>query len=219
MPSIPDYSWPSNEPWIRAAMVMSLDGSVVDHHGRSAGVSSPEDHEFFLGMRRTSDVVLVGAGTVRAESYKGSRVPIAIVSNSGHLPADLPLLAGANDDQPRPILYTSSDAARRLAPNPRVDVTRAGEDHVSIRRVIADLAERGLVRITCEGGPRLLGALVDAGLLDELRVSVVARFTGTQTPLVPTGTAGRRLRLVGAHREGLTAFLTFLAGDSSSSRS
>jgi riboflavin biosynthesis pyrimidine reductase len=73
-----------------------------------------------------------------------------------------------------PIVVTTADApVLRLATvRELVDVIEAGVGTVDLGAAVAALAERGLMRILCEGGPTLLGQLVDAGLVDELCVTV-----------------------------------------------
>ena len=54
--------------WLRANMVASLDGAAtVD--GRSGGLSNEADQQVFAMLRAHADVILVGAGTARAEGY------------------------------------------------------------------------------------------------------------------------------------------------------
>ena len=55
-------------PWVRANMVMSLDGAA-SLLGRSGGLSGEADRQVFAMLRAITDVILVGAGTVRAEKY------------------------------------------------------------------------------------------------------------------------------------------------------
>src|SRR6187551_614176 len=58
---------------VRVNFVSSIDGSAT-HDGLSGGLSGAADKRRFELLRRTSDVVLVGAGTVRAEGYGPMRV-------------------------------------------------------------------------------------------------------------------------------------------------
>ncbi len=70
------YAYPADlaAPFVRVNFVSSADGAVtVD--GRSGGLGSDADHRVFGMLRQLADVVLVGAGTVRAENYRGARRP------------------------------------------------------------------------------------------------------------------------------------------------
>ncbi len=63
------YRWPEG-PWLRTMMVMTLDGATVGADGLSGSISGAADKRVFMEARRLADVVLVGAGTIRAERYK-----------------------------------------------------------------------------------------------------------------------------------------------------
>ncbi|MGH1525937.1 dihydrofolate reductase family protein [Leifsonia sp. L25] len=67
------YSDGAGNPWLRVNFVSSIDGAAT-RQGLSGGLSDDADHRVFDILRRLCDVVLVGAGTVRAEGYGPMRV-------------------------------------------------------------------------------------------------------------------------------------------------
>jgi riboflavin biosynthesis pyrimidine reductase len=82
--------------------------------------------------------------------------------------------------------------------------------------VLAALADRGLTRVLCEGGPALFGALLAAGRVDELCLSLAPQLVGGDAGRIVTGAAldaPRRLGLasVVAHDDGL--LLRYRTGD------
>jgi riboflavin biosynthesis pyrimidine reductase len=122
----------------------------------------------------------VGAGTVRAEEYRPSRLPIAIVSSRLDLDPTSPLLAEA--EHPTIVLTVASAGADRisaLAAAPSTEVVVCGETHVDLSIALANLRGRGLSHVLCEGGPTLLGALAAADLLDELCVTLSPLLAGS----------------------------------------
>ena len=165
------YAYP-RERWLRANFVTSADGAAyVD--GRSGGLSSAGDKRVFGILRVLADVVLVGAGTARAEEYKPARrrpslaalregrpatAPIALVTRTLGLNLASPLFTEAPPDA-RTIVITcaASDAELRAAAAKVADVIVAGEETVDLAAALAALADRGLSRVLCEGGPHLLG--------------------------------------------------------------
>ena len=171
-------------PVVRGGMVLSADGAAA-HAGSSRPLSPRADREVFRTLRAVADVVLVGAGTARAEAY--GRIPVradraawrrerglteaprlAVVSHSLDLP-DAVLDA-------RPVVVTCASAPLgRVAGH---DVVVAGERDVDLAAALAGLRERGLARVLCEGGPALLGDLVAAGLLEELCLTVSPLLAG-----------------------------------------
>lgn len=167
---------------VRANMIATLDGSAQGPDGRSRSINGPADWRVFRVMRAVADVVLVGAGTARAEGYTPLTVPadlreartargqapgleLAVVTVSGDLP---PGLRGT--DRPPHVVVPQAcpriDALRAEVGADRVVV--AGAATVDLPRALAALAARGLTRVLAEGGPRLLTDLVQAELVDEL---------------------------------------------------
>ena len=203
------YAMPAD--CVRANMVMSLDGaSAVD--GKVRPLSSPDDLALLRLLRALADVVLVGAGTVRAEGYGRFRlepeldelraelgVPghpaLAIVTGSLDLRPDAPVFA---DTSITPLLVTTATAAsRRTTEGWNAETVVAGEDRVDVTELLDILRSRGLRRVLCEGGPQLLSQLVTADQLDELCLTLSPRLVGPQPlPSTWTGTAVRNLRLV-----------------------
>lgn len=187
-------------PWVRANFVASADGAATAQ-GRSGGLSGEADRQVFSVLRSLADVIVAGAGTVRAEKYRPVRAseawgelrhgraptpPIAVVTRLLGLDADGPLLAGAPPHARTIVLTThAAPADHRAAAASHADVVVAGDDLLSPEAIIGALAERGHRRILIEGGPHLLGQIAAAGLLDELCLTV--------SPLLAGGRAGRIL--------------------------
>lgn len=195
------YRWPAPTAGasavVRANMISSLDGgSTVD--GRSAGLGNAADEHLFTLLRDLAEVILVGAGTVRAERYGGIRLdptrsarrrrwglpadppPIAVVTGRG-LDTRSPLFT----DTAVPPIVITTEAVADLVPK-GVPVIIAGHDRVNLSDAIGSLAATGYGRIHCEGGPALLAALAAAGLLDECCLTISPLMLGsTATALLP----------------------------------
>jgi riboflavin biosynthesis pyrimidine reductase len=191
---------PGRSSAVRANMIATLDGAAQGPDGRSRSINGPADWRVFRVMRAVADVVLVGAGTARAEGYTPLAVPadlrearaargqdpdlqLAVVTVSGELP---PGLRGT--DRP-PYVVTSRacpvlDVLRAEVGPDRVVV--AGGATVDLPAALAALAQRGLTRVLAEGGPRLLTDLAQAGLVDELCL--------TSSPLVVAGPGLRAMQ-------------------------
>ena len=80
------YAFPARRPWVRANMVSTLDGTMRGPDGSSRSISTPADQRVFALARRDADVILVGAGTIRAEDYRPSVRTVAIVTRRLDLP-------------------------------------------------------------------------------------------------------------------------------------
>lgn len=195
------YAYP-RERWLRANMVSSADGAAyVD--GRSGGLSGPDDKRIFGVLRALADVVLVGAGTARAEEYRPAlRRPSLAALRTGRpeTPAialvtralDLDLTASLFTDTPpdaRTIVITcaAADAELRAATAKVADVIVAGEETVDLPAALTALSDRGLRQVICEGGPHLLADLTAGGLLDELCLSLSPMLAGPGASRIVAG--------------------------------
>ena len=134
---------------------------------QSTPSGGPGDKRVFGALRSLADVVLVAAGTVRAEHYGPSTIPIAVVTRSANLDWQSPFFSDAKS---RPIVLTVDDAPKDNLEHAAevADIVRAGTGSVDLGRAVAELGARGFGHVLAEGGPTLNGQLALAGLLDEL---------------------------------------------------
>ncbi|QXJ20542.1 pyrimidine reductase family protein [Actinomadura graeca] len=194
------YAYPGHGPFLRANMVASLDGAA-QRDGLSGGLGGEADRALFSLLRGLADVVIVGAGTVRAEGYGPVRPddgwggvrdgrapvpPLAIVSRSLDLDLDAPVFTEA---AARTIVLApaAADPARLRAARERAEVIVAGEASLDFTAAVRELEARGHRRMLCEGGPAVLGGLVEAGLLDELCLTLSPRLIGGRPTRILNG--------------------------------
>jgi len=182
---------------VRVNMILSLDRAPV-FGGLSGPLSNPTDHNLLVALRGYADVVLVGAGTVRAERYGPVRLspaqraerldrwgitdipPVAVVTRTGQLPASL-----FAEPTQRPLLVTTTEVAhRRRELRERADLLLAGATVVDLSGALERLAARGFHRVLCEGGPTLLDEMIAADLVEEMCLTI--------SPTLAAETAGRR---------------------------
>ncbi|WP_030939896.1 pyrimidine reductase family protein [Streptomyces sp. NRRL S-646] len=191
-------------PWLRANMVSTLDGAA-QHDGRSQPISSAADMRIFGTLRGLADVVVVGAETVRQEGYRPARAraefaelrqaagqppapAIAVVSASLDLDFSLPLFTS-------PVVPTLVLTGAAAAPDRVAAAEKAGArvviagDGVGVEpaRAVRALGDLGYTRLLTEGGPRLLGQLVAAGVLDELCLAVSPMLTAGDAQRIAGG--------------------------------
>jgi riboflavin biosynthesis pyrimidine reductase len=185
----------AGRPGVRLNMISSLDGATtVD--GLSGGLGGPADHRVFAVLRGLADVVLVAAGTVRAEGYGPSKLPLAIVTRSCALELDSPLFT----DGARPMVLTVASAPpdRVAAARAVADVLIAGERSVDLPAALHLLGQAGYRRVLAEGGPSLNAQLAAADLIDELCLTIAPCLIGGDSRRIlsgpPTGMAGFALR-------------------------
>lgn len=186
------YSTPGGR-WVRCNMVSTLDGAANGEDGRTGSINTGADHVVFDLLRALSDVVVIGAGTVRTEGYSALTVPpewqatraalglaptlpLVIATRSGDVPPTV-----RNSDRGRIMLATVESAPgleeARAALGPE-HVLVCGDDEVDIGRLLHLLESRGLEQVLTEGGPSLLGSFLTADVLDELCFTIVPRLVG-----------------------------------------
>jgi 5-amino-6-(5-phosphoribosylamino)uracil reductase len=203
-------------PWLRANMVATLDGAA-QHEGRSQPISSAADMRIFGTLRALADVVVVGAETVRREGYRPARAraefaalrraagqapapAVAVVSAALDLDFSLPLFTSPL--VPTLVLTGAAAPADRVAAARKAGarVVVAGDGvGVDPVRLVQALADLGHTRLLTEGGPRLLGQLVAAEVLDELCLTVAPLLTAGDAQRIAGGPAipvPQRFRLV-----------------------
>ncbi|MHA3724434.1 pyrimidine reductase family protein [Leucobacter sp. HY1910] len=216
-----------DHPGLRMNFVSSIDGAVT-RDGLSGGLSGAADKRLFGLLRRVCDVVLVAAGTVRDEGYTAMRVdqasarwreahgkpahPVfAIASRSLDLDPESPIFTDA--PVPPILLTTAASAARAHLFEGRAEVVVAANDagdRVDGARAAAALRARGLTRILCEGGPTFFGALIDAGAVDELCLTIEPSLEAGDARRIATGPAtARDMQLARVLRSGSTLLLRY----------
>ncbi len=171
MPDLDSFIAALTEPraGIRAVMVSSVDGRATIAD-RVGGLTGPADQRLLLSLREHAAAVMVGGATVRAEGYDR-------------------LL----DDAAR-----ERRTAHGLPPEPEfMVVTRSGPPLPE--RIAALRARHPGGAIVCEGGPTLLGVLVEQHLLEELVLVVSPLLVGDDTQhyaLAHAAELGTELRLL-----------------------
>jgi riboflavin biosynthesis pyrimidine reductase len=227
VPVKPDYTSldlppaPPDRPYVLINMVMSVDGKVVIE-GTEKGIGSKTDQRLMRELRVNADVVLNGAGTLRAsgtssrlgdESLEALRLkrgkpraPVAaVLSRSGRLPLERAFFTARDFDA---VVYLSEDAPadRRdaiAATGRPVHLLPAGSE---VRVMLAHMRrELGAEVLLVEGGPTVNAELFDLGLVDEIfltlgPVIVAGRetLTAVEGPRAFTLETVKRLSLLSA---------------------
>ena len=180
------YAAPTDRAWLRVNFVSSLDGAVTGADGRSGSINTPADFRVFSVLRQLADVVVVGAGTVRAEGYPALRdedadAPVlAVVSNRGELP---PTVATMTSPRGSALLITCQSADDELVTAARAvlgadNVVVAGRERVDLVTARRALEDRGFRAMLSEGGPSLFGTMLDAGVVDEVDLTWAPTLVG-----------------------------------------
>jgi len=221
---------------LRANFAVTMDGAV-ELDGHSGALGGAADRELLATLRSLSDVVLVGAGTARAENYgpvwvsparrerraargQAPLPTLAVVTRSAELDPSGRLFGEARSDQPEPphpvvVTCLAAPAERRQRLAEVAEVLVVGDAQVDLPGALERLRERIGGRVLTEGGPRLLGDLVGDGLLDELCLTHSPLVAGPGRARLTDGWAPRQvaaltgLRLVALHAGGGQLFARY----------
>jgi riboflavin biosynthesis pyrimidine reductase len=196
---------PAGRPFLAVNMIATADGRATIA-GRTGPIANRADYELFHALRTRVDAVMVGAETVRVESY-GRMDPLAVlVTRTARVPADVGLLKAPDN---RVLVLTPSPDATLPPCEAQVSYLRAPlEDGV---RRLRD--EHGVELVLCEGGPQLLGDLLRARLVDELHLVIATKLAGGPGPVtILTGAPldpPVDLRVLSLHESGDYLFLRY----------
>ncbi|QNE46927.1 pyrimidine reductase [Glaciihabitans sp. INWT7] len=182
---------------LRINLVASVSGSAAGGDATSETLTNRADRKILGVIRRDSDVVLVGAASVRAEGYQLPRTaPLAIVTSTGDLGGHR---LTVHPDRFIPFVLCPAavaEVAKTALPSAEIVVVPDAAGRMSAVDIVSALRLRGLRRIVCEGGPSLAAQMLEAGLVDELCLSTSPIVGGVSLPLLGSSPiAAHRLEL------------------------
>lgn len=158
-------------PWVEICMITTPDG-LTSVGAKSAPLGGPADQAMLRAWRAECGIILVGAGTVRAEGYgipSRQDLRVAVITRTCDVDPAVPLFASG-----RGFLVTTTDA-----PATTVETLRAGTGTVDLRAAVTALGRmttNGVIHT--EGGPSLNAALLDADLVDAVNLTFSHRLAG-----------------------------------------
>ena len=147
-----------DRPWVVLSMISTADGATAID-GNSAKLGGPTDREVFLHLHRSADCVLVGAQTIRQDSYSPlpAHQKLVVLSHTGDLGANTQALLDAGNTQ-----IVTGD----------------------VHKIVHDLSGNICV---LEGGSNLNNQMLQANLIDEICLTIAPMFVGGTTPRIFEG--------------------------------
>lgn len=147
-----------DRPWVVLSMISTADGATAID-GNSAKLGGPTDREVFLHLHRSADCVLVGAQTIRQDSYSPlpAHQKLVVLSHTGDLGANTQALLDAGNTQ-----IVTGD----------------------VQNIVHDLSGNICV---LEGGSNLNNQMLQANLIDEICLTIAPMFVGGTTPRIFEG--------------------------------
>jgi GTP cyclohydrolase II len=176
-----------DRPYVVVKYAQTLDGRIATGTGDSKWISGEAERRVAHALRAASDAVLVGAGTVLLDDPQltvrmlPGASPLRVVLDSTlRTPPEAQILS---DDAGTLIITTErADEERRAMLSARAVAVRTvppGPDGVDLAAALRLLKEQSVTSLLVEGGARVITALLAAGLVDRIVVSVSPRIIGT----------------------------------------
>ena len=183
-------------------MVASVDGAT-HVEGKSAKLGGEFDRVIFFALRSLPDVIMAGAATIRTENYGAPKPSEAAKAkrreaNTAEVPR-MATISNSLDLDPKsrlfeethtpPIVFTSATAPEKKlkALEPVAEIHRHRSESVDMTLAMTQLREMGTKILLVEGGPMLNAQLLNAGLIDEVNLTVSNQLVGGDSKRVIEG--------------------------------
>lgn len=176
----------TRRPHITLKTAGTIDGLAAATDGSSQWITGEQARTRVHVDRSRRDAIIVGTGTVLADDPRLTardpqgipypNQPLRVAVGRKEIPEDAAIRGG-------------------FLPGERVDPAIASTDmfrHIQTRdmsQVVDVLADLGIIDVLVEGGPRLAGAFLEAGLVDAVESYIAPGLLGAGTAVVDTGAA------------------------------
>jgi diaminohydroxyphosphoribosylaminopyrimidine deaminase/5-amino-6-(5-phosphoribosylamino)uracil reductase len=186
----------TGRPYVCFKYAMSLDGKVATQTGDSKWISGEESRTLVHHWRAEVDAICIGIGTALADDPLltarvdgANRQPRRVVFDTeARLPLDSTLVRTAHEI---PLIVIVSRACNRAAADAlrgvgaEVLTAAGGNEQERAQNGLDKLGELNIQSVLLEGGPRLAGAFLDAGEIDEMRLFVAPIAVGGRSARMP----------------------------------
>jgi diaminohydroxyphosphoribosylaminopyrimidine deaminase / 5-amino-6-(5-phosphoribosylamino)uracil reductase len=181
-------------PFVSIKAAATFDGRIATKSGASKWITGERARKFVHELRRRSDAVLVGIGTVRADdplltvrdiSWKGARPPIRVVLDSHlQISPDARVVSPA----PKTLIFTTKDYDHDKMQELQysgVEVIPVNSlaGRVDLHEVLIELGKRDVVDLLVEGGAAVNGSFIERSLVDYFYLFMAPKiFGGVASP-------------------------------------
>jgi diaminohydroxyphosphoribosylaminopyrimidine deaminase / 5-amino-6-(5-phosphoribosylamino)uracil reductase len=195
-------------------LAMSLDGRIAPAKGdsQSRWISSPASRELVHRWRAECDAVMVGAGTVIADNPRlrcrvaGGRDPIRVIVDARLRTAPTARVYRERSKAAAIVVTTNANLARARRNYERANVeaiaVNARDGELALDELMREFGRRGWCNVLIEGGARLAGSALAAGIVDRVAFFVAPKILGAGLPAID-----------GMHSPELTDFTARRIGD------
>ncbi|MEO8028627.1 MAG: bifunctional diaminohydroxyphosphoribosylaminopyrimidine deaminase/5-amino-6-(5-phosphoribosylamino)uracil reductase RibD, partial [Bryobacteraceae bacterium] len=185
----------TGRPLVMLKAALTLDGKIAAPEDNRGWITSEKARAHVQTLRHQSDAIMTGIGTVLADDPRldvrgitTQRQPLRVVLDSSlHIPMSARILNGfstgkSSEVQGKLLIYTAMPDAEKMKALENMGVPVCvlpdGSGKVDLSAMLGDLAQRGCNEILVEAGSTLNGALLRAGLVDELLLYLAPQLLG-----------------------------------------
>ena len=149
-----------------ANLIVGADGSTT-LAGSSIGLSTEEDRRRFHELRSKNDLILIGGNTARREPYKRTPIPLYILTHT------------------KVRLQPKNQLVKQFALTPAAMIEEIKSSF--------NPEQSATINLLVEAGPALLKRMVEAGLIDNLYLTINLEKTGENLISITDLTNGFKL--------------------------
>ena len=149
-----------------ANLIVGADGSTT-LAGSSIGLSTEEDRKRFHDLRSKNDLILIGGNTARREPYKRTPIPLYILTHT------------------KVRLQPKNQLVKQFALTPAAMIEEIKNSF--------NPDQSAPINLLVEAGPALLKQMIEAGLIDNLYLTVNLEKTGENLISITDLTNGFKL--------------------------
>ncbi len=207
----------ARRPMVTMKSALTLDAQIGDGSGSTTFITSDASREEVQRLRHAADALVSGIGTVLADEpmltdrtgLKRRRPLLRVILDSElRIPVGSKLVESARGDL---LVFAARSEESKKARELRargvevVRVSRGRDGGLDLRRVIAELGRREILSVLLEGGSRLNGAALAAGIVDKVILFYAPKIFGRDAApwvIVPAAGRGSRLRVRGGRKRG-----------------
>lgn len=177
-------------PFIALKLAMSLDARIASAPGERTRITSDEADQEVQRLRGGFDAILIGGNTARVDDplltvrtpLPPVRPPIRIVLDSKATLSLSSALIRSIDQAPVWVVCGSGAAVTRVEELERAGakpiVVHTRRRRIPIGMIVERLGAEGVSTILCEGGGKVAGALLEAGLVERIYAFIAPRLLG-----------------------------------------
>ena len=176
----------TRRPLVTLKLATSLDGKIATRTGDSQWITNSRSRARVHEMRRQTDALITGIGTVLADKPRltardsngdstGHPLLRVVIDTHGRMPVDAPLL-----DELGEVLWVVGEDFQPPEISDSVTAHKASlvDGKIDLAEVVDVLGSRGLHNAMIEAGSGLAGAFVQHGLVDKVAAFIAPKIIG-----------------------------------------